>query len=52
MHTGECAPRSSHGLVTTVAASAPGKAKLEYALEGSVFMAGALLQWVKDGLRI
>ena len=52
MHTGECAPRSSHGLVTTVAASAPGKAKLEYALEGSVFMAGALLQWLKDGLRI
>ncbi len=52
MHTGTNAPRSSHGLVTTVAASAPGAAKLEYALEGSVFMAGALLQWLKEGLRL
>ena len=52
MHTGETAPQSSHGLVTTVAASAPGTAKLEYALEGSVFMAGALMQWLKEGLHI
>lgn len=39
-------------LVTTVAASAPGAAGLEYALEGSVFMAGALIQWLRDGLGI
>ncbi|MGN0301521.1 MAG: glycerol kinase GlpK, partial [Anaerotardibacter sp.] len=50
MHTGQKAVSSSHGLVTTVAASAPGTQGLEYALEGSVFMAGALLQWLVDGI--
>ncbi len=52
MHTGGRACSSNHGLVSTVAASAPGHRGLEYALEGSVFMAGALIQWLKDGLGI
>ena len=50
MHTGAEACSSQNGLITTVAASAPGAAAPEYALEGSVFMAGALLQWLRDGL--
>ena len=50
MHTGEVAPVSSHGLVTTVAASAPSTRHPEYALEGSVFMGGAVLQWMRDEL--
>ena len=49
MNTGGEAPLSKNGLVTTVAASAPG-AGPEYALEGSVFMGGALVQWIRDGL--
>ena len=47
LNTGSEACASTHGLVTTVAASAPG-AGPEYALEGSVFMAGALMQWLRD----
>lgn len=50
MHTGTRACASTHGLVSTVAASAPGRQGLEYALEGSVFMAGALIQWLHEGL--
>lgn len=50
MHTGAEACSSTHGLITTLAASAPGCAHPEYALEGSVFMAGALLQWMRDEL--
>ncbi|MCL2826375.1 MAG: FGGY-family carbohydrate kinase, partial [Eggerthellaceae bacterium] len=50
MHTGDSACVSGNGLVTTVAASAPGTGHIEYALEGSVFMAGALVQWLRDGL--
>lgn len=50
LHTGNTPVASSHGLVTTVAASAPGAAGLEYALEGSVFVAGALIQWLRDEL--
>ncbi|HAM16323.1 MAG TPA: glycerol kinase [Eggerthellaceae bacterium] len=49
MNTGSEAPLSKNGLVTTVAASAPG-AGPEYAVEGSVFMGGALIQWIRDGL--
>lgn len=48
MHTGDEACRSTHNLITTVAASAPGAPHPEYALEGSVFMAGALMQWLRD----
>ena len=52
MHTGHDACVSKNGLVTTVVASAPGVQGTEYALEGSVFMGGALIQWLRDGLRI
>ncbi len=52
MHTGNVAVESSHGLVSTIAASAPGSSCLEYALEGSVFVAGALIQWLRDELGI
>jgi glycerol kinase len=52
MHTGEVASRSTHRLITTIAASAPGAAHTEYALEGSVFVAGALIQWLRDELRL
>ncbi len=52
LHTGHEARRSSHNLITTVAASAPGTGGLEYALEGSVFVAGALIQWLRDELGI
>lgn len=50
MHTGGAASTSHHGLLTTVAASAPQMAHPEYALEGSVFMGGALMQWLRDEL--
>jgi glycerol kinase len=50
MHTGHEACVSGHHLVTTIAASAPGTSQLEYALEGSVFVAGALIQWLRDEL--
>ncbi|MEG2260498.1 MAG: glycerol kinase GlpK [Raoultibacter sp.] len=48
MHTGEVACASKNNLITTVAASAPGCAHTEYVLEGSVFVAGALIQWLRD----
>lgn len=52
MNTGSDAVFSPHGLVTTIAASAPGVHGIEYALEGSVFVAGALVQWMRDELGI
>jgi glycerol kinase len=52
LHTGHEARVSTNNLVTTVAASAPGTEGLEYALEGSVFVAGALIQWLRDELGI
>jgi glycerol kinase len=48
MNTGAQAPRSQTGLITTIAWGLGGK--VEYALEGSVFVAGAALQWLRDGL--
>lgn len=42
--------RSKHKLITTVAASA--QKRLEYALEGSVFIGGAVVQWLRDNLRL
>ncbi len=51
MHTGETPIVSSHGLLTTVAASLPG-ASTQYALEGSVAVAGSLIQWLRDNLGI
>lgn len=52
MHTGREACVSSHNLITTVAASAPDAECPEYALEGSVFMAGALIQWLRDEMKL
>jgi glycerol kinase len=48
MNTGRAAPRSRTGLVTTIAWGLGGG--VEYALEGSVFVAGAAVQWLRDGL--
>ncbi|MCL2398371.1 MAG: glycerol kinase GlpK [Defluviitaleaceae bacterium] len=50
MQTGEKAVTSKNGLLTTIAWGEGGKA--EYALEGSVFIAGAAIQWLRDGLRM
>lgn len=50
MSTGEKAVESKHGLLTTIAWGAFGK--VEYALEGSVFIAGAAIQWLRDELRM
>jgi len=47
LHTGSKAVVSSHGLVTTCCAQTR---DLEYALEGSVFIGGAVVQWLRDGL--
>ncbi|TFG91345.1 MAG: glycerol kinase GlpK [Myxococcales bacterium] len=48
MNTGEQAPVSRSGLVTTIAWGIGGR--VEYALEGSVFVAGSAVQWLRDGL--
>ncbi|MGB0127210.1 MAG: FGGY-family carbohydrate kinase, partial [Rhodocyclaceae bacterium] len=48
LHTGTRPVTSHYGLVTTCAAQTGGA--LEYALEGSVFIAGAAVQWLRDGL--
>ncbi|MBT0665300.1 glycerol kinase GlpK [Geobacter pelophilus] len=50
MHTGARPVTSGHNLLTTVAWQINGAA--EYALEGSVFIAGAAVQWLRDGLGI
>ena len=50
MNTGDEAFESKNGLLTTVAWQMNGK--ITYALEGSVFIAGAAIQWLRDGLRI
>ena len=50
MNTGEEAVDSANQLVTTIAASAPNARHTEYALEGSVFVGGAVMQWVRDEL--
>ncbi|HEV8379696.1 MAG TPA: glycerol kinase GlpK [Tepidisphaeraceae bacterium] len=51
MNVGEEAVPSKHKLLTTVAWRA-GNAKTQYALEGSVFIGGAVVQWLRDGLGI
>lgn len=50
MNTGEKPIRSRNGLVTTIAATPEGE--INYALEGSVFVAGASIQWLRDGMRM
>ncbi len=50
MNTGETPVQSQNGLVTTIAASTGDK--VQYALEGSIFVAGAAIQWLRDELGI
>lgn len=50
MNTGDKAVKSKNGLLTTIAWGINGK--IEYALEGSIFMAGASIQWLRDELRM
>ena len=50
-HTGDRPVTSSHRLLTTVACSREGQ-PLQYALEGSVFTGGAVVQWLRDGLQL
>jgi glycerol kinase len=50
MNTGEKAVKSENGLLTTIAWGLNGK--VEYALEGSIFVAGSAIQWLRDGLRM
>ena len=50
MNTGERPVFSENGLVTTIAWGLDGK--VNYALEGSIFVAGAAIQWLRDGMRM
>ena len=50
MNTGDKAVKSEHGLLTTIAWGIDGK--VQYALEGSIFVAGSAIQWLRDGLRM
>ena len=50
MNTGDKAVTSDNGLLTTIAWGIDGK--VEYALEGSIFVAGSAIQWLRDGLRM
>ncbi len=50
MNTGDQAVSSDHGLLTTIAWGIDGK--VEYALEGSIFVAGSAVQWLRDGLQV
>ena len=50
MNTGDKVYKSKNGLLTTIAWAIDGK--VEYALEGSIFIAGAAVQWLRDGLKI
>ncbi|HBP63487.1 MAG TPA: glycerol kinase [Desulfosporosinus sp.] len=50
MNTGTKIHTSKHGLLTTIAWGIDGK--VEYALEGSIFIAGAAIQWLRDGLKV
>ena len=50
MNTGEKCIKSNNGLLTTIAIGMNGK--VEYALEGSIFVAGAVVQWLRDELKL
>lgn len=50
-HTGQNAVRSKHGLLTTIVAGEKGR-PIEYALEGSVFVGGAVIRWLRDELKL
>lgn len=49
MNTGETPVESKNGLITTIAA---GTGRVQYALEGSVFVGGAIVQWLRDEMRL
>ena len=51
VHTGDQIRRSDHGLLTTVALAHP-DGRRDFALEGAVFVTGAAVQWLRDGLGI
>ena len=50
MNTGEKAIRSKNGLLTTIAAGR--SAKVDYVLEGSIFIGGAVIQWLRDEMEV
>lgn len=50
MNTGDKAVRSENGLLTTIAWGINGS--VQYALEGSIFVAGSAIQWLRDGLQV
>ena len=50
LNTGEQPVTSANGLLTTIAWGLDGK--VTYALEGSVFVAGSAIQWLRDGMRM
>ena len=50
MNAGETRPKSENGLLVTIAATLAGE-KPQYALEGSVFIGGAIIQWLRDEMR-
>jgi glycerol kinase len=50
LNAGKARPVSNHGLIVTIACGSEGEPV--YALEGAVFVAGAAIQWLRDGLRI
>lgn len=50
MNTGDQPVSSGHGLITSIAWGIGGK--VEYALEGSIFVSGSAIQWLRDGLRM
>jgi glycerol kinase len=50
MNAGEVRPQSKNGLLVTLAATRKGKIA-QYALEGSVFIGGAVIQWLRDEMR-
>jgi len=50
MNTGETCVKSKNGLLTTLAATMQGE-RAQYALEGSVFIGGAIIQWLRDEMR-
>lgn len=49
MNTGETPVKSNNGLITTIACNIDGQ--VTYALEGSIFVTGSAVQWLRDGLR-
>ncbi len=51
MNTGDVAAESQSGLLTTIAAS-PASAPVQYALEGSIFVGGAVIQWLRDEMQL